>query len=177
MTDYRRNFVPGGTYFFTVNLADRTQRLLIEHIDLLKLSLSAAQQEQPFTLDAIVVLPEHLHAIWTLPTGDVDFSSRWHKTKARFSRSLPDTERRSISRRSKGERGIWQRRFWEHTIRDESDFQRHVDYVHFNPVKHGHCHRVMDWPFSSFHRHVCLKNYPEDWADDVERDIGGFGER
>lgn len=138
MTNYRRNFIPGGSYFFTVAIADRSSRLLVEHIDLLRRAFSSVKDEQSFELTAIVVLPEHLHCIWTLPPGDADYPTRWKKIKAIFSRSLPWGEPRSASRTAKGERGIWQRRFWEHTLRDETDFRRHVDYIHYNPVKHGH---------------------------------------
>ena len=156
MTSYRRNFVPGGSYFFTVNLADRRSRLLTEHIDLLRAAFRDARSRHPFALEAVVVLPDHLHAIWTLPEGDQSFATRWRLIKAAFSRVLPPGERVSASRRSKGERGVWQRRYWEHTLRDDADFTRHADYVHFNPVKHGHVGRVKGWPYSSFHRMVRL---------------------
>jgi putative transposase len=147
MTDYRRYFVPGGSYFFTVNLADRSQRLLVEHINLLRRAMSETRSEYSFIIDAMVVLPDHLHAIWTLPTGDANYSRRWQTLKTRFSRGLPKTEPRSESRLSKGERGIWQRRFWEHLIRDENDWRHHMDYIHYNPVKHGHVEKVLDWAF------------------------------
>jgi len=105
-----------------------------------------------FTIEAIVVLPDHLHTIWTLPQNDADFSTRWRLIKTAFSRSIETVESRSASRRAKGERGIWQRRYWEHTLRDENDFERHCNYIHFNPVKHGHVSAVRDWPYSSFQR-------------------------
>ena len=146
MTNYRRNFISGGCYFFTV-------------------------------IDAIVILPDHLHAIWTLPQGDSDFATRWRLIKSTFSRSLPAGERISESRAAKGERGIWQRRYWEHTLRDEGDRARHADYIHFNPVKHGHSTRVSDWPHSSFHRMVKLGIYSADWAGDTSGDDRSFGER
>jgi putative transposase len=122
------------------------------------------------------VLPDHLHSIWTLPE-DHDFPLRWRLIKASFSRSLPPAETVS-SRLSKGERGIWQRRYWEHALGDEEDFARHADYVHFNPVKHGHVGRVSDWPYSSFHRMVRLGLYAADWAGamDDQQELG-FGER
>ena len=164
MTSYRRAKTPGGVYFFTVNLAERQQATLVEHIDLLKRSLRDEKKAHPFQIDALVILPDHLHAVLTLPDGDADYSGRWRRIKAAFSAALPPTERRSVSRRSKGERGIWQRRFWEHLIRDEGDYARHVDYVHFNPVKHGHVARVRDWPHSTFHRFVREGKYPLDWA-------------
>ena len=127
MTNYRRNFVPGGSYFFTVNLADRRLRLLSDHIDLLRAAFRDTRTRHPFLIDAIVVLPEHLHAIWTLPEGDRDFATRWRLIKSGFSRGLPRGEHVSASRLEKGERGIWQRRYWEHTLRDEADYARHAD--------------------------------------------------
>jgi putative transposase len=177
MTEYRRYFVPGGMYFFTVNLAERSRRLLVEHVALLRTAFAATQREHPFRFDALVILPDHLHAVWTLPPGDADFSVRWRKIKARFSRGLPRTERRSASRIGKGERGIWQRRFWEHGIRDEDDLRRHVEYIHYNPVKHGHCRQVADWPYSTFHRYVALGIYTNDWAGVAgDEGIEGYGE-
>jgi putative transposase len=176
MTNYRRNFVAGGSYFFTVNLADRRLRLLTDHIEALRAAFHYARNRHPFTVEATVILPEHLHAIWTLPDGDADFALRWRLIKSTFSRALPQDEQVSKSRSDRGERGIWQRRYWEHTLRDEGDFARHVDYIHFNPVKHGHVGRVRDWPYSSFHRMVRLGVYPEDWAGDVWAEGAGFGE-
>ncbi len=178
MTNYRRNFLPGGSYFFTVNLADRRRRLLTDHIELLRTGFRYAQDRHPFTIEATVVLPDHLHAIWTLPEGDADFALRWRLIKTVFSRGLPQGEEEiSKSRSGKGERGIWQRRYWEHTLRDEGDFARHADYIHFNPVKHGHVGRVRDWPYSTFHRMVRLGVYPEDWAGDCRDEGVDFGER
>ncbi|MBV9861605.1 MAG: transposase [Alphaproteobacteria bacterium] len=176
MTNYRRSFVAGGSYFFTVNLADRRRRLLVEHIDLLRAAFRYARDRYPFLLDAVVVLPDHLHAIWTLPELDADFALRWRLIKGFFSRSLPRGERVSPSRARKGERGIWQRRYWEHTLRDEADLARHFDYLHFNPVKHGHVARVCDWPHSTFHRMVRLGAYPEDWGGYNGAPVD-FGER
>ncbi len=152
-------------------------RLLTDNADVLRKAFRYARQRYPFTIDAIVVLPDHLHTIWTLPEGDADFAVRWQLIKGNFSRKLPQGERISASRVRKRERGIWQRRFWEHTLRDEDDFARHADYIHFNPVKHGHTARVQDWPFSSFHRMVRLGIYPADWAGDATDPAGGFGER
>jgi putative transposase len=136
MTAYRRNFVPGGCFFFTINLAERKLSLLADHVELLRAAFRETRQRHPFTIDAIVVLPDHLHTVWTLPEGDADFATRWQLIKSAFSRRLARSEQISRSRSAKGERGIWQRRYWEHTIRDEIDFARHVDYVHINPVKH-----------------------------------------
>ena len=177
MTNYRRNFVGGGSFFFTVNLAERRLRLLIDHVDLLRRSFRYVRRRHSFRIEAVVVLPDHLQAIWTLPEGDADFALRWRLIKSAFSRGLPAGERISESRKSKGERGIWQRRYWEHTLSDEADFARHADYIHFNPMKHGHVSRVRDWPYSSFHRMVRLGVYPRDWAGDATREGAGFGER
>ena len=137
MTNYRRNFTAGGSFFFTVNLAERRLRLLTEHIDELRSAFRETRRHHPFTIDAMVVLPDHLHAVWTMPEDDADFATRWRLVKSASSRSLTSGERISDSRAAKGERGIWQRRYWEHTIRDQNDFTRHIDYIHINPVKHG----------------------------------------
>jgi len=177
MTSYRRNFIAGGSFFFTVNLAERRRRLLTDHIAELRAAFRRTRQDHPFTTDAMVVLPDHLHVVWTLPQDDADFATRWRLIKSAFSRGIPISERISVSRAARGERGIWQRRYWEHTIRDETDFERHINYVHINPVKHGLVTRVRDWPFSSFHRMVKLGIYPEDWAGDVAEKGGDFGER
>ena len=177
MTAYRRNVVPGATYFFTVNLADRRLALLTGNAEYLRAAFRATWLRHPFTINAIVVLPDHLHAIWTLPEGDHDFAVRWSSIKANFSRGLPLGEPVSQSRQRRRERGIWQRRYWEHTIRDEDDFVRHVDYIHFNPVKHGYVERVADWPYSSFHRMVRLGMYPANWAIKSTNTDGDFGER
>lgn len=173
---YRRANIAGGTYFFTVNLADRSSSLLIEQVDVLRATMRAVQQRHPFHIDAIVVLPDHLHAMWTLPSGDSEFAQRWTLIKAAFSRAMPLGETCSPSRLKKGERGIWQRRYWEHLIRNDEDYARHVDYIHFNPVKHGHVTRPVEWPHSSIHRYVKNGILPEDWAG--EPDVGGgkFGE-
>lgn len=177
MTAYRRHRIAGGTYFFTVNLADRRRSLLTDHIDLLRVALRYTRLRHPFAIDAIVVLPDHMHAVWTLPNGDGDFATRWRLIKATLSRGLQHAEPVSASRSRKRERGIWQRRYWEHTIRDDGDFARHVDYVHFNPVKHRYVEQVEDWPFSSFHRLVRLGSYPASWVDAPNDQESGFGER
>jgi putative transposase len=177
MTGYRRNFVAGGSFFFTVNLADRRLRLLTENIEALRTAFRDTQLHHPFAIDAIVILPDHLHTVWTLPDGDANFSARWRLIKTSFSRKLAVGEPISSSRAGKGERGIWQRRYWEHTTRDENDYSRHIEYVHINPVKHGLVKRVSDWPYSSFHRMVREGVFPEDWAGEVSRLDGEFGER
>ena len=164
MSEYRRNRIPGGSYFFTVNLLERQSHLLVERIDLLREAVRAVKRRRSFRIEAWVVLPDHLHAIWTLPPGDTDYSGRWREIKKAFAKALPQTEWRSAVRTAKGERGIWQSRFWEHTLRDEADFEAHVDYVHINPVKHGLVGCVADWPYSSFHRAVAEGLYPKNWA-------------
>ena len=176
MTAYRRNRVPGGTYFFTVNLLDRRSSLLVDQVGLLREVVRAVRARAPFHIDAWVVLPEHLHCLWTLPDGDADFSARWRDIKKGFSRQLPPGEHRSASRIAQDERGIWQRRFWEHTIRDERDYETHMDYIHFNPVKHGWVTQVADWPYSSFHHCVAKGIYPAGWGEDTA-DLPDMGER
>jgi putative transposase len=176
MTQYRRLKVDGGTYFFTVNLANRRGTLLTDHIAELRRAFRYVQARQPFAIEAVVVLPDHLHALWRLPHGDADYALRWLLIKKTFSRELPGGELRTPSRVAKRERGIWQRRYWEHLIRDETDFARHVDYIHFNPVKHGHVTQVADWPYSSFHRYVRLGLLPESWGGGESSNDEGFGE-
>jgi putative transposase len=173
MPDYRRYRLPGGTYFFTVNLLQRYPNdLLVRHIDILRSEVRAVREKRPFVIDAWVVLPDHLHCVWTLPQGDDDFTNRWRLIKQGFSKALPITERRSAVRMARGERGIWQRRFWEHAIRNETDYAAHIDYCHINPFKHGYVQRVADWPYSTFHRDVERGIYPLDWAGDLEIDLG-----
>jgi putative transposase len=176
MPNYRRAFVPGGSWFFTVNLLDRRQALLVDHVEVLREAVAATQMKHAFTIDAFVVLPDHLHAIWHLPPDDFDFSMRWRLIKSRFAKSLPKQEPRSAVRVARNERGIWQNRFWEHLVRDEIDYARHVEYCYINPVKHGLVSRVRDWPYSSFHRDVRSGLFPEDWAGDSSKG-GEFGER
>ena len=176
MRSYPRAFIPGGTFFFTVNLADRSQTHLTDHVDELRETIRKVRDRHPFHIDAMVILPDHLHAIWTLPPGDTDYPARWALIKAGFSRSLPKVERISESRAGKGERGIWQRRYWEHQIRDETDYARHVDYIHYNPVKHGHAQAPLDWPYSSLHRFVREGVIPPHWGanyDGPERSAWG----
>ena len=170
MPRYIRSFVPGGTFFFIVNLLERQRTLLTDRIAELRAAFTFVRNQRPFVTKAYVVLPDHLHCIWTLPADDADFSSRWQAIKAHFARHMAKGERLSVRRRKKGERGIWQRRFWEHMIRDERDFERHVDYIHFNPVKHRHANAVHEWPHSSFHAYVSRGVFPADWAagEDVQ---------
>jgi REP-associated tyrosine transposase len=176
MPNYRRAFVPGGCWFFTANLLDRRRSLLTDRIGALREATRQTQARYPFRIDAVVVLPDHIHAVWTLPADDHDFSIRWRQIKVRFAKPVPKTETLSSVRQARGERGIWQRRFWEHLIRDEEDYQRHVEYCYINPMKHGLVSRVRDWPFSSFHRDVRAGLFPEDWAGHTSHS-GEFGER
>jgi REP-associated tyrosine transposase len=176
MVRYRRNLVPGGTYFFTATLADRRSSILIEHVAALRTAVRQTRSAHPFTIDAVVVLPEHLHIVMTLPTDDVNYASRLSLIKRRFTTAVSQAGIH-IPRHPNGEHALWQRRFWEHTIRDERDFERHVDYIHFNPVKHALVTRVRDWPYSSFHRYVRRGILPVDWAGDLAESRARFGER
>jgi len=163
MVQYRRNLLLGGTFFFTVTLHDRRAKYLTEHIELLRTAMRQTAQRLPFQTHAIVVLPEHLHALWTLPPGDANYPARWRSIKTSFSRSLV-TQGIQLDKTPRGEYLLWQRRYWEHTIQNDDDFRRHVDYIHFNPVKHGWVTRVANWPYSSFHRYVARGELPEDWG-------------
>jgi putative transposase len=164
MSNYRRHRVPGGTYFFTVNLLERKSTMLTEYIAELREAVRLIREQRPFHIDGWVVLPDHLHAIWTLPLGDVGYPERWREIKKAFSKTIPKTEYRSQTRINRHERGIWQRRYWEHTIRNEEDYAAHMDYLHYNPVKHGWVQSVQEWPYSSFHRLVQKGVYPPDWG-------------
>jgi len=173
MPDYRRAWHPGGTYFFTVNLLQRQGNdLLTRHIELLRTAVRLVRQRHPFKIHGWVVLPEHLHCVIELPPGDANYAVRWRLIKMGFSKALPHTERLSAVRTRRGERGIWQRRYWEHLVRDERDFQAHMDYVHFNPVKHGLVGDVADWPYSTFHRMVANGMYPVNWAGGNDDELG-----
>lgn len=174
MPAYRRSFIPGGTYFFTVVTYRRLPILVTEEARNIPHSVWLDVRKRfPFTSDAICLLPDHLHCIWTLPEGDANYSLRWREIKRLFSKKFTDavgtSELRSASREKRGETTIWQRRFWEHTIRDEKDLERHVDYLHYNPVKHGLVKRVKDWEWSSFHRYVRMGVYEAEWGGEIER--------
>ena len=167
MRTYIRHRAPGGVYFFTVNLAHRRgNTLLVDRMDALRAAFDATRAERPFAMPAWVVLPDHLHCLWRLPPGDDDYPTRWRLIKSRFSRAIQPLERCSDSRRAKSERGIWQRRYWEHHVRDEADLHAHIDYIHINPVKHEHAARAADWPWSSFPRYVRRGVLPANWACD-----------
>jgi len=173
MSHYLR--AKGAVFFFTVTLADRSSSLLVDQMDRLRQAYRMVQERRPFETVAICVLPEHLHVIWALPENDLDFSMRWSLIKSHFSRGI-NSQPRSKSKISKREKGIWQRRYWEHVIRDEADLERHVDYIHFNPVKHGYVTRAIDWPYCSLRRYVAHGLLPEDWGGDIRELSGVFGE-
>ena len=169
MPNYRRWYVPGGTYFFTVVTAGRRPFLTMPLARrVLHDAIEAIRSKHPFDVTAIVLLPDHLHAIWTLPDGDTAYSLRWSRIKAEFTRKFllagGVEGGRSASRVRRRERGIWQRRFWEHVCRDEDDLKRFLDYLHWNPVKHGLVQRVKDWRWSSFQRYVDLGEYDLEWG-------------
>ena len=164
---YRRAFIPGGSFFFTL-VTQRRKPIFAtaEAVEVLRGAFRAVRKSRPFEIDAMVVMPDHLHCIWTLPPGDADFSTRWRLIKTWFTkhcdpalRPVPDP-----ALKAKKEQGVWQHRYWEHLLRDETDFARHVDYIHYNPVKHGLTGLPMDWPYSSFRRYVEAGIYPPDWG-------------
>jgi len=173
---YRRSKAKGASFFFTVNLADRSSDLLIAHINDLRTVTHRVRVSHPFDMVAFVVLPEHLHCIWRLPLGDNDYPTRWSLIKAGFSRSVPVDEHIRSSRIHKRERGIWQRRYWEHQIRDDEDMQRHIDYIHYNPVKHGHANLPIEWPHSSLHWYIRCEKLPKTWGTGVGYVGGAYGE-
>ncbi|MBQ2263612.1 MAG: transposase [Loktanella sp.] len=150
MAKYIRRYVPGGTYFFTVRLQDQGSDLLIGQIGLLRDATRLCRQQRPFRIDAAVILPAELHMIWTLPAADTDYSGRWRMIKSTFSRHLPASDTRTAVQKRRGEKGIWQRRFWEHVIRDEADLARHMHLIVTAPVRAGLVRRAGDWPYASW---------------------------
>ena len=184
MATFRRSVVPGATYFFTLNTCQR-RKVLTEppFYSALKQALRQVKAEHPFTIEAFVLLPDHLHCIWTLPPDDGNYALRWNLIKRRVSQATRNdtTPLLSASRIKRKELGLWQRRFWEHQIRDDSDFAHHMNYIHWNPMKHGYVSRVADWPYSSFHRYVRAGVYDKDWAGTIDhahdhRHASDFGE-
>lgn len=168
MPTYVRAIVPGGTFFFTVVSNFRRPILTTpQGRASLRAAIEQTRVDHPFEIDASVLLPDHLHMIWTLPEGDADFSSRWRLIKSRFTIGyrVPGASGTGVStsRRKHGERGYWQRRFWEHTVRNDEEFERLCDYIHYNPVKHGHASCPHAWPYSSFMQFVSEGRYDEDW--------------
>lgn len=169
MPNYRRSYVPGGTFFFTVK-TERNAPVFRDGnaVQLLGNVFRETKQNWPFEINAIVLLPDHLHALWTLPPGDDEYSTRWAWLKKEFTKRYLESggieQPTSHSRKKNRRRGVWQRRFWEHTIEDEDDFEAHFDYIHFNPVKHGYVSRPIDWKYSSIHRWVRRGVYENTWG-------------
>ncbi|MBS0563020.1 MAG: transposase [Proteobacteria bacterium] len=166
MPGYLRPRAPGASVFFTVALADRRSDLLVREVGRLRAAVAAVRAARPFGIEAWVVLPDHLHAVWWLPEGNADYSVRWGAIKARFTRGLPAGRLRE-SHEFRREKGIWQRRFWEHHIRDEADLEAHVRYCWINPVKHGLVERAVDWSYSSIHRDIRVGRVEPEWAGTV----------
>ena len=168
MGNYRRAIIPGGVFFFTVVTYHRAPIFNNpENVSYLRAAFRKVIADKPFEIDAIVVLPDHLHCIWRLPDGDSDYSSRWREIKKAASRDI------NASSNQRNERLVWQRRFWEHAIRTDEDWRMHMDYIHYNPVKHGLALRPGDWPWSSFKRCVSKGWYEESWGSCEPADIAG----
>lgn len=176
MSDYRRARDAGACYFFTL-VTHRRQPLLTGPAlrRALREAMVQVRRDYPFGIHGWVLLPDHLHCLWQLPAGDANFGRRWSLIKRLTSQAVPSAQGVSLSRRLRREAGLWQRRFWEHRIRDEEDYRRHMDYLHWNPVRHGLVERVGDWPWSSYHRLVRAGVYPADWGGAGEAQ-GAFGE-
>ena len=180
MPEYRRAAFKGGTYFFTVNTFRRRPILTdVRCRAALRAAIELTRTELPFEIVAWVLLPDHLHTVWRLPVGDANFALRWSLLKRHVTRTCRDglpAQPLSDSRRKRREGTFWQRRYWEHLIRDDTDLLRHVDYVHYNPVKHGYVTRAIDWPHSTFHRYVANGIYSAGWGGGLEPEGGEFGE-
>jgi putative transposase len=176
MPEYRRSKVEGGTFFFTVVTWHRNpifiqpeSRIILHEV------WTFVQARRPFHTDAICLLPDHLHCIWTLPENDSDYSLRWREIKRLFTHQylaeIGQTEEPNLSHQKRNESAVWQRRFWEHTIRNEEDLNNHINYIHFNPVKHRLVSRPQDWEWSSFHRYIKMGMVDEDWGDEFSSQI------
>lgn len=181
MSNYRRSHVAGATYFFTVVTHQRRAFLCDDDVrHALRSAIDAVRVSQPFHIDAWVLMPDHIHTVWTLPENDADFGTRWGKIKRQVSQQCGERLHQksclSASRIKRHESSLWQRRFWEHQIRDDADFERCIDYAYFNPVKHGFVERVIDWPYSTFHREVKRGLYPVNWGADADYGNDDFGE-
>ena len=176
MVAYRRSYVAGGTYFFTVTLKNRKTTYLTDYIDELRNAFRLCRESQFFTIDAIVILPDHLHTVWVLPECDSDYSSRWRFIKSCFTRNI----RKSGATPNHNKHGgfdVWQRRYWEHTIKNQDDYNRHIDYIHYNPVKHGYVESPINWPWSSFHSLVRRGDLEADWGASINvEERFNFGE-
>ncbi|MDG2941721.1 transposase [Bisgaard Taxon 10/6] len=171
MSNYRRDFTEGAMYFFTIVLLDRKSTLLTDFVGDFREAYREVQSYYPFETIAIVVLPDHFHVIMQLPEGDSNYSRRIGAIKTNFSRRIQNRTDKTASQLKKRESGIWQRRFWEHLIRDDRDLNNHIDYIYYNPVKHGYVAKVSDWEYSSFHRDVRLGFFDEDWGGDICHEI------
>jgi len=175
---YRRAWIAGGSFFFTVVTAERRPVFASRAaVDLLRMAFRAVRSRHSFEMDAVVVLPDHLHCIWSLPEGDADFAMRWRLIKTWFTKRYDlvsgNATNRHVSEKSQQKRlPVWQNRYWEHALRNEADMMRHVDYIHFNPVKHGLAATVREWPYSSFHRYAEAGLYPPDWGRGVAEPAG-----
>ncbi len=181
MSDYRRANTKGATYFFTVVTYQRRNFLCDDDVrTALRDAIIKVRERQPFQIDAWVLLPDHLHAIWTVPPDDANFALRWQQIKRHVTQQcghrLHNPELMNNSKRKHRESTLWQRRYWEQQIRNEADYQRHMDYVHYNPVKHGLAGRAVDWPYSSFKRYCASGVYDKDWAATDRTDVVDFGE-
>ncbi len=169
MSNYRRARTPGGIYFFTVVTHHRKPRFTNDRARCcLQRAIKEVKSRRPFEIEGICLLPDHIHTIWKLPGSDCDYSQRWNEIKGICAKLLQedacDGDHQSSTRGPKGEASFWQRRFWEHAIRSQADYRNHLDYLHFNPVKHGLVRSVVEWPWSSFHRYVREGTYPVDWG-------------
>lgn len=169
MSEYRRAFQPGGCYFFTVVTHERRPWLTEEYaLDRLRKAFRRIMQDRPFAMDAVVILPDHLHCIWQLPEGDNDFPERWRQIKRFVSIGM------NGSLNARKEKALWQRRYWEHLLRDEEDWKRHMDYIHYNPVKHGYVCRPGDWPHGSFRQAVARGWYEAFWGEMEPVNLAGM---
>jgi putative transposase len=177
---YRRATIAGASYFFTL-VTDRRQRLFVDqrNVDRWHGAVSKVQHARPFAIEAEVILPDHIHVVWTLPDADGDYITRIRLIKTAFTKSFPPSKDKSasVSRISKGERDVWQRRYWEHVIRNEKDFQDHIDYIHINPVKHGLVERPGDWPHSTFSQWVEQGSYDAWWGIDDAQSLPDWAGR
>ena len=166
MSDYRRVFIPGGTYFFTVVTWHRRPLLASDRrVRHLREAFAHVRTTRPFRIEAIVILPDHLHCLWTLPPNDADYPGRWREIKKRFSRRV------DLATNDRNERFVWQRRYYEHTIRDQQDWRRHLDSIHYNPVKHGFVKKASEWPYSSFRTALQRGWYEESWGDSAPENL------
>jgi len=179
MSNYIRAKIKGGTYFFTLITFNRRPLFNEELARIcLRSSFKETREKYPFKIDAICLLPDHLHCIWTLPKHDENFSIRWSMIKGRFSiqylKKGGIDGKRNKSRSKKGEAALWQRRFWEHCIRDNEDMNKHIDYIHYNPVKHRYVKKPFDWEWTSFHKYLKINKYSPEWGTNEPKTIQNF---